>query len=223
MPKKTFRKKTMKKKKMFKRRRGTPTTVVNRAQNPIAARTIVRMKYSEAFVRTLTASVNDDYQFNLNSINDPNRTGTGHQPYGHDTFQTLYNRYRVFAASWRITIASASSTTAYVALVPSNDVNAYTAFDAASESPRGFTKVIAPLSGNGPTIFKGHIALPRLNGSTKSQYMADDRFQAIFGNNPVELMSLHINAYSLATTVLSYNVELVYHCELFDPVFIGQS
>jgi len=88
--------------------------------NPISQRYICKMKYAEA--------VNSDaaglYAFNLNSIFDPNRTGVGHQPYGHDTLSILYNRYRVISCSYRV-IAQTSANTAglQITALPSNVIS----------------------------------------------------------------------------------------------------
>lgn len=41
--------------------------------------------------------------FRATSIYDPDLTGLGHQPYGHDTFQGIYNHYRVVKAVIKIT------------------------------------------------------------------------------------------------------------------------
>ncbi|PWN73053.1 hypothetical protein CV717_29100, partial [Bacillus cereus] len=56
-----------------------------------------RMRYVENVILT-TVNNSDDatfYYFSCNGIHDPNITGTGHQPYGHDTVASLYNHYRV--------------------------------------------------------------------------------------------------------------------------------
>jgi len=74
---------------------------VNKALQPIPQRYIATMKYSQTF---LLSDVSPGWTFNLNSIFDPDRTGTGHQPYGHDTFQTLYNRYRVKDRDWETSL-----------------------------------------------------------------------------------------------------------------------
>lgn len=48
------------------------------------------------------------YYFRANSIFDPNYTGTGHQPYGHDIMGTLYKRYCVMGAKIRVDFISAA-------------------------------------------------------------------------------------------------------------------
>ena len=74
-------------------RKKRPTVNVNRSLQPFAQRYIAKMKYSEQLKVTGPAGGGlAAYRFNLNSIFDPNRTGFGHQPYGHDQLAGLYNR-----------------------------------------------------------------------------------------------------------------------------------
>jgi len=203
-------------------RKSSYTNYVRRG-TPIAPRTVATLKYVENLALAYLSGTANDYVFRLNSIFDPNSTGTGHQPFSHDTYQTLYNRYRVFACSWRITVP-ASSDTIQLAVVPNNTLSAYSNYTLAAESPRGISKAVGYASGT-VTVIKGHISLPRLNGSTKAQYKADDRFQAQFGSNPVEDMGLHIvaNIPGGSNVTIYPVVQLMYHCEFFDPLQLGQS
>jgi len=60
------------------------------------------MSYSE--VITLNGALGGlaSYQYmRCNSIHDPNYTGVGHQPYGHDIMAQLYRRYCVLSSSIR--------------------------------------------------------------------------------------------------------------------------
>ena len=41
----------------------------------------------------------------MNSLFDPNRTGTGHQPYGFDQLSTFYNRYYVTGSKMTVTFS----------------------------------------------------------------------------------------------------------------------
>ena len=53
----------------------------------------------------LTNDTIQDYVFRMNSIFDPDFTGTGHQPLWHDTYSTIYETYRVLGAKLTITFA----------------------------------------------------------------------------------------------------------------------
>lgn len=200
--------------------KGRKTVVVNRALQPIPQRYICKMKYSQTF--TLNNTTATGYRFNLNSIYDPDRSGVGHQPYGHDTLQTLYNRYRVVSCSYVIT--AYSSVAVRVAAHPANEEVTYSNVSEAVEQPR--TKFILQFPGSQVAKLKGKIYLPSLVGRTKSQYMADDRFQAQFGSSPSENAILNILHGTMtdgfpATTECT--IEMMFHVECFDAKTLSQS
>lgn len=63
-----------------------------------------RLRYSATPVVTFDAPVGYGLQtYRANSIYDPDYTGVGHQPYGHDTLQSLYNHYVVDACRIYVT------------------------------------------------------------------------------------------------------------------------
>ncbi|WP_445772375.1 hypothetical protein, partial [Rheinheimera sp.] len=74
-----------------------------------------RLRYSEAISLTTVASSDDAVAvyFSANGIFDPNVTGGGHQPYGHDTLANLYNHYRVDKAVITVRPGSFGSSLAY--------------------------------------------------------------------------------------------------------------
>lgn len=184
------------------------------------------MKYADTFsVNTTTLSPVGVYRFNLNSIYDPNRTGTGHQPYGHDTFQQLYNRYRVVKCTYAIHTISANNYTIQLAALPSNEEVTVPNASAARENPR--CRYI--IQGNGSPIktLRGSVYLPSLMGRTKTQYMSDDRYQAQFGASPSELGLLNIYGGLIgdaaAVDEIICNIELTYTVECFDVHSLAQS
>lgn len=210
------------KRKMWKRkaRKGRKTVNINRALQPIPQRYICKMKYSD----TMTfSSVAGTTRWNLNSIFDPNRSGGGHQPYGHDTFQTLYNRYRVIACSYVITAYNGTNAIR-VAALPANEELLSGSVSEAVENPR--CKFIQQYPGGNTRILKGKVYLPSLVGRTTDQYMADDRYQATFGTSPSELAILNVFCANMTDSNVDgtvANIQLTYHVEMFDVKHLGQS
>lgn len=199
-------------------------TVVNRGLSPIPQRYITKMKYCDNLTMPTALAGLNAYRFNLNSIFDPNRTGIGHQPYGHDTLQTMYNRYRVISCSYTIS-AIASNFSLNVAALPANEEVTPTAMYEVKESPRA--KWVTQNPGGTLKVLKGNVYLPSLVGRTKAQYMADDRYQAIYGASPNELAILNIFTQSLndgtTDTVPAISVTLEYVVESFDVKQLGVS
>lgn len=57
---------------------------------------VTTVKYSDTYALTSTANAMSARQYmRLNSINDPDQTGTGHQPLWHDQYAAVYGRYVV--------------------------------------------------------------------------------------------------------------------------------
>ena len=171
------------------------------------------------------------YRFNLNSIFDPNRTGTGHQPYGHDTLATLYNRYRVIDCSYRVSIFNLTNPTTepvQLTALPANEEVSISTGAEGRESPRA-KFIVQGATGAPIRELKGKVYMPSLVGRTKQQYLADDRYQAQFGASPSELAILNLYT-SLMTDgqvasgrTLQATVELIYHVECFDVKQLAQS
>jgi hypothetical protein len=202
-----------------KGRKGFKTNNNLRSLNPIAQRYICKMKYAE----TVATDANGRFAFNLNSIFDPNRTGVGHQPYGHDTLQTLYNRYRVISTTYRV-IVPRNDQVIQAAVIPSNEVLSFTTVAEMKENPR--SRYICQQPGGQVIALAGKVYLPSLTGRTKNQYMAEANYQAEFGASPFELMPLNIQVCTGADVPLSNTavvVELVYTVECFDIKNLAQS
>lgn len=220
---KTGRKNRAYKKRMNMRKKRTVN--VNRALQPIAQRYLTTLKYAETYAPG-NASGQSPWRINLNSIHDPNRSGIGHQPYGHDTLATLYGRYRVIACSYVISAYSANGATIQLAALPANEEYAGISISDYRENPR--CKFLVQTPGAPLKVLKGKVYLPSLVGRTKQQYMADDRYQAQFGSNPQELAVLNVNSQqfdeaSVASTQVTYQVTLKYTVECFDLKNLGQS
>lgn len=207
-----------------KKRYGQKNTLVNSSLRPIPSRFITKHKYAEAI--TVSTPGMGIYKWNLNSLWDPNRTGVGHQPYGYDQLAALYNRYRVISCKYILSAISDSSNIAYACL-PANDTAATISnVSEARENPR--CKYAVQNTGGTLKVLKGNVYLPSLVGQTKTQYMSDDRFQAIVGNSPVELCVLNVfgqgmNDDPVFNPQITYNILLEFTVEWFDIQNFEQS
>lgn len=216
-PRKSYRKKAPRKR--VARRRKAPLTLVNRALHPIPARFITKMKYSE-FINTDTFG---DYAYNLNSIFDPNRTGVGHQPYAFDTLATLYNRYRVIACGYRLQVAGDAPSAICMTAIPTNELFAPSTLSEVRENPRA--KYIQQNVGAASVTLSNKCSIPSLVGRTKSQYMADDRYQSLVTGSPSELAILNIKTTNTADVAFPTKVQVLleFTVEFFDIKQLGQS
>jgi len=225
------KRKTAYRKKRSTRSRRSKTTMRN--SNPgqlIAPRYITKLKYADG-PYTLSvpfADISTDYQFNLNSLFDPNRTGTGHQPLGHDQLDLLYNRYRVFAASYRVEFypnppGSSFQAAHFVSLRNDATTMSSLSLNAVRETPHTLVKIGRF---DAPTIFTGRVSLPKLTGQTSAQYKAGTNYEAQMSASPTELMTLNIGSVpltSLGGATTYFNVQIMYHVECFDPRTLAQS
>ena len=74
-------------------------TVMTKGVSLIPDRYMCKLKYSESYAFPGVASL-ETFELRGNSINDPNLTGSGHQPLGHTELASLYNKYRVPDRDW---------------------------------------------------------------------------------------------------------------------------
>ena len=88
--------------KMYERSRKTTSvrvpravTMSSRAKNPFPDKQVVTLRYCDAKTLDSTAGASAKANFSANSLHDPDRTGTGHQPYGYDQYAAIYNHYKV--------------------------------------------------------------------------------------------------------------------------------
>lgn len=107
---------------------------------------VVKMRYCDKQTITCTSGILNTYVFSANSIHDPNTTGVGHQPMGHDTMASLYNHYVVLGSRITIRWAQLGSTTANDMMVGCylNDDSAtsYSTFTSIVEARKGHYKFL---------------------------------------------------------------------------------
>jgi hypothetical protein len=202
-------------------------TVAHRPSFGFAPRQEVSLCYCDVFVFNATAVTGYNQQYRMNSLFDPDLTGTGHQPYRFDQLATFFTRYRVFRCSWRVT--AVASVPVWLCVVPTNgDLNAavtnVTTFQSAAELPYAQLKSV-PFSGGPPTVISGTMALNELGGVTPTEYNSDDRYQAQVSTNPSELIYLNVAFVnnSASNSAVYYTVELAFDAQMYDPAIVAAS
>jgi hypothetical protein len=162
--------------------------------------------------------------FRLNSIFDPDKTNTGHQPYFYDTASLIYNKYVVLSCNWRVCVPSTSQVLEYCVAAVNGSFPALSGsadFQTMSEYP---CAEIKPCSGV-PSVLSGRIDNWVLTGKTKAKYLSDDVYAALFSASPAEGMELGIMTFNVDASSATHriSVELNYKVQCYDPILQSAS
>lgn len=222
--KKTWKKKpkTRRGKRRFRR---TTRPQGNLLKVPFPPSFLCRLKYSDYVTVTQSAAgIPGAYQFRLNSLFDPDLTGSGHQPYFYDqlTGTTKYAKYTVYGCRWRITASSSASIelltrTSTIATVP-------TVLNLEDERPRSQSIVLN--AGADARSIKGYISMNRLFGVARRKISDDPDFTGDYNTSPTNKGYLNILTHDLnqaGTSTTYLNVELQFYCRLHELTPPGQS
>lgn len=171
-------------------------------------------------VVNIAAAVNQraasQYQFRLNSLFDPNKTGTGTQPALYDNLYALYKRYRVYAADVKVTAVNYG--TDYVRagfyVTETNDTSTAGLWTAntysldALKSNRISYKMIGPRTTADATtqvaVVKKKFDLRSLMGR---EVMSDDDYAAV-NTNPVQTVYLSVGGANMVGDGINYPLVL---------------
>ncbi len=190
------------------------------------------MRYGTAF--TLTAGAVGVYGteqvFRLNSIYDPDLTSTGHQPYGHDTMATLYNRYRVNRVRICLKISDPSADGVNFCAWVQDATNAYAVTgntpDTMIEKPG---VMFRDINNTGAQVvnYQQEFAIPHIMGITRQQFEADTlNYSAATGANPTLTPYIRMAICALdgsSTPTVRVQACLMYYVSFWERVTLGQS
>lgn len=155
--------------------------------------------------------------FRLSSIHDPDLTGVGHQPLGHDQLSQLFERYQVYKVDYHIHFLSRDTSINIVGYRISDSPN--TSIDDRQVIENGDVEWsgLSPQGGScDAKVMTGSVWLNDVHGITYRQYMANDDYGATFGSNPSEEGFLHVwcDGVDGDTTGCSAFVHLQFHVKL---------
>lgn len=175
-----YRKK--RKKKTYRRRRRRLTSMS--VPSGMSTQKVAKLRYVATTNITSTAGILNSQVFRANSIFDPDFTGIGTQPMGHDQWEVLFNRYKVLGARISLNIIPSTANTT------NGMVGVYLTDSATSpyNNPRGFIEARKGMYRN--VLSKNNKTAPmHQNFSAKRFFNVTDvkdnqNIGADFGTNP---------------------------------------
>lgn len=189
----------------------------------ITPATDIQLTYCDSRVLTSSAGNSVSYVYRLNSVFDPDYTGTGSQPLGFDNMALLYGRYRVDKAVVELKAVTGNATAGILSMAVRNDLTSDATYtdNLASIASGDAAWDVFSASYNKMTL-KKTVDLARLTGIAKTSYKADDRFQAVVTSSPSETLGLCVSATqqggAASTVVVAYTIKITYYCHFFDHV-----
>lgn len=188
------------------------------------------MKYSEIVPLTTAGSSPACvvYAWRLNSVYDPNFTGTGTQPFQYDTLTTIYNNYLVVACDLSVRIrntAELADLWSGIQIVTDTDIAA--SGNASGKSvadarmiPNCYMRPLGHYDDRQSTlIYEAHVDMAKQFGLTNLEYRSNwESFGAVTTTNPLRnafVQAILADPLSGSSKSVQVDVDLVYHVEFF--------
>lgn len=206
------------------------------AYRPMGMQRRVKMVYNTTTTLALTSNSYVYHAFSANSLNDPDVTGTGHQPYGYDQMGLFFGRYCVTYSTIKVifsaTDTGADSLSPWCAGVLTYD-NATLPVPAVSTDLQDYPRMRWK-QGYGIDTFA---ATPTVRNSCtprkwlhipRGLELCDQSLTAPLGSNPTAQMYYHVAVWQgpVAETYdapIACNIRLTYYATFFDPFILSQS
>lgn len=188
------------------------------ANGEVSQRCIIQMGYDDLNIAVAPGAISHIYNFALNSIYNPDRTGVaGYQPNFHDIMSTLYTKYKVHAVKYSVGFVSGQNTTRTLLAVTATDtLPTVTALDVtrARAKQSVFIGRANTQAENG--VLSGFLKLKTVSGPPFN----DTGFSGTYGADPSDLVYMGVNLNTEdATTNLAgkLNVRLTFYVESYQP------
>lgn len=214
--------------------KGKASTTIIKQPSGLADRTFVKLKYWETLNFTQTLGSLGVNVYRINSLFDPDLTGTGGQPYLFDQWSALYQSYRIHGC--KITISAYTQVGGATSTMYSNRIgitfsSSSTSFGSSGQEliqEQPYTKSKQLKMGNadtGQAMVSAYMSCAKLEGRTKKGYNANPNFEALISANPSNSLFAHVWCYAPSGLLesLVMEVKLTYYAEFFDRARPGLS
>lgn len=163
---------------------------------PIPNSKLVRLRYVETISINATTGLAGTYKFKANDIFDPNNTGAGHQPYGHDELASMYINYTVIGSKCTAKFFSGSNSIALsaanVGILLKDEVTTESNTTLWMERPKSRFKTIANNSGGSAVATMSKNFSAKKFFDVRDLKDSQDRLGASFGTSPTDSAYFHI-------------------------------
>ena len=186
--------------------------------DPFPSKATAIMRYSTTISLNAEAGIPAPHLFRANGIQDPDFTGIGHQPYGHDTYQTIYNHYNVRQST--------------LTMQPTNDIQGMFGISLTDDSTvQGDYDTIRETKGTVYAVAAGNNPVPKLSKTFNVNQNFDLPFQkstsASFGANPSESMIFHCwcegSTGASNPSAQTFVITITYIVDMWELKDLGQS
>jgi hypothetical protein len=201
-----------------------------RGPTPFPDRMRAVLTYSQQYTLMLSNSASvARQQFSMNSLFDPDFTGTGAQPEFFDQLSALYNRYRCYGSAIKVTLipfnaGSQINVPVAVVLVPTALSLASSSYEDAAGLPRAQNRIsTGNMDYKNQTLVASH-SISEILGVKDVE--GADRLQALITASPAEQALWAIVARTVdgvTATSLAVSVRITYDVEFFDRQIATQS
>lgn len=175
---------------------------------------LVKMPYATTVYTNATGTFGAVQNFRMNSINDPDYSGAGHQPMSHDEWAAFYERYTVYGCKLEMKFYAPTGDPVEIVYFPSSFVTTPTTLADAKEIKYSEALIVMP--GEKPVVRTRYYDISKILGISRKD-MSQSRYRTAFGSNPTDdvyhlVMSANIDGSSAIN--LKYNAKLTYYCKL---------
>jgi len=196
-------------------------------------RTYVTLKYNEDLAIGVPAGgLMTNYLYRCNSIFDPNQTGTGHQPLGHDQYANFYKKYVVIGATLTATFKALDNSS-----LTNPDASNYTVGICTIQDPSDATTSSTEFQENNRTTYANVCAQSPYTMVTKKfnsseffgldKILDNEKYGADFGSNPDQQAHWQIGIFQPSAPTSSgrmyVNIAIKYTLALRERVNVGGS
>lgn len=203
-----------------------PRQVISSAKNhPFGQSTTSNYRYVQKF--NIFSGLQCGVQsFRLNSMFDPDKTGTGHQPLFRDTMSGIYARYRINSVNWKLTCININQVQTLIGVTLTQDQGynpAANDFETNIEK-RNTAWKFQSINTNG-VVIKSNTKNHRVAGIAKQSYIDERDYSAPVGTNPpLELfLQVYSQSVDLGETTQHFMIEMEYNTTYYEPFTMLQS
>lgn len=218
--KRRIRRRYTKRRKPGKIRRNRATVMRVIGRGAISDRTICRLRYSTFVNLPTTTPVSIvSYLFRGNSLYDPDLSGVGTQPIGHDQYSVFYQKYVVKGCSIKVTAIPDPSSPTFVAVTAKNTATSITNVDLLYEKPYTVIKNMAAGQTHA-TVLRSYYTSRKMLGLSSIKAEDNSYIGLCTSSSPGNAWYWHVSVGpfdqgSLPSTSVKLRVDLIFYVTYF--------